>query len=285
VKIEIKSRWDSTILFTAEAASLLLALQAAIKSGADLYGADLYGANLYGADLSGANLYGANLSRADLSGATLYGANLSKADLYGANLSGANLYGATLSGADLSRANLSRADLYGADLSRANLYGATLYGANLSGADLSGATLYEANLSGANLSGADLSRANLYGADLSRVNNIGEAKNAELAQAQTSILPEGNLVGWKKCRGGVIVKLLIPQKARRSNATGRKCRAEYAKVLRIFGSEFAVSTHDPAFVYRKGAIVKPSNGWDENRFVECGSGIHFYLTRGEAEAN
>jgi uncharacterized protein YjbI with pentapeptide repeats len=275
VKIEIKSRWDSTILFTAEAASLLLALQAAIKSGADLYGADLYGANLYGADLSGANLYGANLSRADLSGATLYGANLSKADLYGANLSGANLYGATLSGADLSRANLSRADLYGADLSRANLYGATLYGDNL----------YGANLTGAHLSGADLSRANLYGADLSRVNNIGEAKNAELAQAQTSILPEGNLVGWKKCRGGVIVKLLIPQKARRSNATGRKCRAEYAKVLRIFGSEFAVSTHDPAFVYRKGAIVKPSNGWDENRFVECGSGIHFYLTRVEAEAN
>jgi hypothetical protein len=210
VKIEIKSRWDSTILFTAEAASLLLALQAAIKSGA--------------------NLSGANLSRANLSGA-----------------------------------NLSRADL-----SRANLSGANLSGANLSGADLSG---------------ANLSRANLYGADLSRANSIGEAKNAELAQAQTSILPEGNLVGWKKCRGGVIVKLLIPQKARRSSATGRKCRAEYAKVLRIFGSEFAVSNHDPAFVYRKGAIVKPSNGWDENRFVECGSGIHFYLTRVEAEAN
>ena len=68
MKIEIKSRWDSTILFTAEAASLLLALQAAIKSRA--------------------NLSGANLSRADLSGANLYGANLYGADLYGANLYG-----------------------------------------------------------------------------------------------------------------------------------------------------------------------------------------------------
>jgi Family of unknown function (DUF5758)/Pentapeptide repeats (8 copies) len=241
MKVEIRSRWDSTLLFTCEAASLGLAVVAAVKSRANLSGADLSRANLYGADLSGANLSGANLS-----------------------------------GADLSRANLS-----GADLSRANLSGADLYGANLSGANLSGA-----NLSGANLSGADLSRANLSGADLSRANLSGAdlygAKEGALAEAQTSILPEGNIVGWKQCKNGVIVKLLIGQKVRRSNATGRKCRAESAKVLRVFGATEGISIHDGKTVYRKGETVTCDN-WNKNRFVECGGGIHFYLTRIEAE--
>ena len=73
MKIVIKSRWDSTVLFTCEAASILLALQAALKSGANLCGADLSSANLYDADLHGANLYGANLRGADLYGASLCG--------------------------------------------------------------------------------------------------------------------------------------------------------------------------------------------------------------------
>ena len=178
---------------------------------------------------------------------------------------------AVKSRADLSRADLSGANLYGADLSRAYLSGA-----NLSGADLSRAYLSGADLSGADLSGANLSTADLSGADLST------AENADLAQAQTSITPEGHIVGWKKCRNGVIVELLIPQKARRSNATGRKCRAEYVKVLRVFGAEEGVSEYDPSTVYRKGETVK-CDTWNENRFVECGGGIHFFLTRIEAE--
>ena len=71
MKINIVSRWDSSVLFTAEAASILLALEAAIKSGADLRSADLRSADLRSANLSGANLYGADLRSADLSGANL----------------------------------------------------------------------------------------------------------------------------------------------------------------------------------------------------------------------
>ena len=287
MKFEIKSRWESKILFAAEAASLLLALEAAIKAGANLSGADLYGADLYGANLSGANLSGANLSGANLSGADLSRANLSGADLSGANLYGANLSGANLSGADLSRVDLYGANLSGANLSGANLSGANLSGANLSGADLSRADLYGANLSGANLYGANLSGANLSRANLSRADlygaNLSGAENGELAQAQTSILPEGNLVGWKMCKDKVVVKVLIPQKARRSNATGRKCRAEYVQVLRVFGAEEGVAQYDGKTVYRKGEIVKCHN-WDENRWAECSGGIHFFLTRIEAES-
>ena len=51
MKVEIKSRWNSSVLFVAEAASLLLAVEAAIRSNANLSGADLSGANLSRANL------------------------------------------------------------------------------------------------------------------------------------------------------------------------------------------------------------------------------------------
>jgi hypothetical protein len=99
MKIEINSRWDSTVLFTCEAASLLLAVEAAVKEGANLGGANLGGANLGGANLEGVYLEGANLEGANLRGANLRGANLRGANLGGANLGGANLRGANLEGA------------------------------------------------------------------------------------------------------------------------------------------------------------------------------------------
>ena len=206
------------------------------------------------------------LEKATASRANLSRANLSGANLYGANLSGADLYGADLSRADLSRANLSRANLSGANLYGANLYGADLYGANLYGANLSGADLYGANLYGADLYGADL-----YG-----------AINADYVIAQTRILPEGDLIGWKKCNGGVIVKLRIPEAAKRSHAFGRKCRAEYVDVIEIIGGDKAISQHDGKTEYIVGARVVPDSFSDDWQ-SECSNGIHFFITKIEAE--
>ena len=161
---------------------------------------------------------------------------------------------------------------------RADLSGANLYGADLSRADLSGANLSGADLSRANLSGANLSGANLYGADL-----YG-AKNAELIIARTRILPEGEIIGWKKCVGGVICKLRIPSDAKRSNAFGRKCRAEFVDVLEVIGADTGISLHNGTTEYRAGKRVTPDK-WDDNWQEECSSGIHFYITREEAEAH
>ena len=226
-------------------------------------------ANLYGADLSGANLSGANLYGVNLSGANLYGANLSGANLSGANLYGANLYGANLSGADLYGDNLSRANLSRANLSRANLSGANLYGADLSRANLSGANLYGADLSGANLSWADL-----YGA----VNLF----------VPITCPDTGSFIAYKKARNGLIVKLQIPEDARRSSATGRKCRCDKAVVLEIQKSDgsksdvtSAQSKYDPKFFYTVGKTVSEQNFCDD-RFLECAPGIHFFITREEA---
>ena len=275
IKYNILSRFTGSVLFTAEIDCLDSELES-VKLGLSVkWGLEnkknLSGANLSGANLSGANLSGANLSSANLRGADLPGANLSSADLPGANLSGANL----------SSANLRSADLPGANLSSANFYSADLRGADLSGADLRGA-----DLPGANLSGANLSSANLRGADL-RSADLRGTKGSKLVIAQTRILPEGEIIGWKKCRDQKIVKLLIPREAKRSHAFGRKCRAEYVKCLEIFGSDGSVQTeaislHDRKTKYTPGEFVYPdkfSDNWQD----ECAPGIHFYITRIEAE--
>jgi len=173
--------------------------------------------------------------------------------------------------ADLRRANLRSADLRRADLRRAYLSSADLRRANLRGANLSGAYLR-----GADLSGADLSGANLSGADL---------RGAEIDQAladKLNIIPAGDVIGWKKCCDGVIVKMEISANTPRSNATGNKCRAQSVKVLEVFGADVGISQYDTSVVYRAGETVSVSD-FDIDRWNECSAGIHFFIDRKEAE--
>jgi hypothetical protein len=102
------------------------------------------------------------------------------------------------------------------------------------------------------------------------------------AVARTIITAEGDLIGWKKLKNNAIARLKIPAEAKRSNATGRKCRAEFAVVLEIIGAEFGVSQHDGKTMYKVGEVVYPDS-FCEDRFNECAPGIHFFLTRIEAE--
>ena len=201
-----------------------------------------------------------------------------------------------LHGADLRGAYLRHADLRGADLRHASLHGAYLMhadlrDADLCDADLRDADLYRADLRGADLHGADLRGADLYGADLHR------AYDVKLSLAKISILPdEGDIIGWKKAWTDnempptpVIVKLLIPADAQRSNATGRKCRASKARVLDLQDKQgnsltsdtTAYSSYDTDFTYKKGETVHVEN-FDTNRWNECAPGIHFFITRIEA---
>ena len=196
-----------------------------------------------------------------------------------ADLRDANLRDANLCRADLRDANLCGADLRGADLCRANLRDADLCRANLRDADLRDADLRDANLCGADLCGADLRDANLCRADLRDAKSIPITTSASLL-----VCPEtGSFEAWKKCHSGVIVKLMIPADSRRSSATSRKCRAEFAQVLEVFGADYGISSHDGVTKYEKGKTVR-CDKWEENRWVECGGGIHFFITRAEAES-
>ena len=174
-----------------------------------------------------------------------------------------------------------RADLRGADLCDANLRGADLRGADLRGADLRGANLRGADLRGADLRGADLCDANLR-----------DAKAGERTAMYHLACPEeGTFIGFKKCQSYegevVLVKLEIPEDAKRSSATTRKCRCSKAKVISITGIksgkdyEVAFSQRDKRFVYRVGETVVPDS-FDEDRWNECSNGIHFFITKQEA---
>ncbi len=162
---------------------------------------------------------------------------------------------------------------------------ADLSGADLSGADLSGAGLSGADLSGADLSGADLSGADLSGADLSG------AKIEESVKIQFFPLacPEtGAFIGYKKAAKNYVVKLQIPENAKRSSAYGRKCRCDKAIVLGIYdmdgnetGIKQAESKRNEDFVYEVGQTVSVPD-FDDDRWNECSTGIHFFITFAEA---
>jgi uncharacterized protein YjbI with pentapeptide repeats len=181
------------------------------------------------------------------------------------------------------KANFRECDLSNMDLSGYNFFGVDFSFANLWGANLTDSVLCYAHLFGASLSMTNLQGANLQGAVLDNA-RMGDAKNVpELPE--TLIVPQtGSFHGWKKCYEDVLVKLEILEDARRSSATTRKCRAEAVKVLEVIGSRIGVgvSTWDARVKYRAGEIVR-CDKWESNRWVECGGGIHFFLTREEAE--
>ena len=231
-----------------------------------------------------ANLRGANLREADLRRADLRRADLRRADLWGANLRGANLRGANLRGADLREASLRGANLRGADLREADLREAYLREADLRRADL-----WEADLREVDLRRADLQKANLRGADLWRA-NLREANNIPDYICPICCPEKGSFTGFKKAYWNntpVIVELEISTEAKRSSATNRKCRCNKAKVLSITDlqgiAEFqkAHSRYDNDFIYEVGKTVVVDD-FDENRWNECSTGIHFFITRNEA---
>ena len=280
IKISIKNRWTGSILFEYSSVDNTLAktVTEALKGDANLRDANLRDAYLRGAYLRDANLRdaylrGAYLCGAYLCGADLRNADLRNADLRDADLRGADLRGADLRGADLRGANLRDADLRGAYLRDADLRGAYLCGADLRGAYLRGAYLCGAYLCGADLRGADLRGADPCGADLCGVRG-----------AYIACPTDGSFIGWKKA-SGYIVKLQIPEDARRSSAGGEKCRCDKAYVVEIQNAdgtkadiETIHSNHDANFVYTVGATVEVSD-FDGDRWNECAPGIHFFIDR------
>lgn len=132
------------------------------------------------------------------------------------------------------------------------------------------------------------------------LNNIPNITYTSNAIGLTSVCPqEGSFIGYKKAyhngfiygrliKEPYIVKLLILEDAKRSSSTSRKCRCSKAKVLSITnldGTKTCIKTvysdYDEKFKYTVGEIVEVKN-FDENRWNECTSGIHFWMDRIEA---
>lgn len=128
------------------------------------------------------------------------------------------------------------------------------------------------------------------------LNNETDGKRLDLSYADLRdakifhpmICPEkGPFIGFKKANR-YIIELEITEDALRSSATTRKCRCSEAKVISITnidGTSCDVksvsSTRDLNFIYTVGSTVKV-NDFDMDRWNECTTGIHFFITREEA---
>ena len=227
-------------------------------------------------DLSDVDLSNLDLRLANLEGTILSYAKLKNVDLSYANLSYANLINANLRGTNLSYANLSYA----------NLINTNLRGAYLRGVDLNYANLSYANLRGTDLTGADLTYVILTGANLIGANLTDVKYDNTTAFFELQCPEEGSFIGYKKA-DNKIVKLLITEDAKRSSATTRRCRCSKAKVLSITSIdgkknfEKVNSDYDIYFIYEVGKVIEVKD-YDDNRWNECSSGIHFFITRNEA---
>ena len=147
-------------------------------------------------------------------------------------------------------------------------------------------TLVEGVKRGSYLRGANLCGANLHGA------NLRGAKNIPFIPY--SCPSDGAFIGWKKItsykeayKGHYLVKLEIPEDARRCSATSFKCRCDRAKVLEITRIEdgknmdIITNTNYGECVYKVGEMVIP-DGFNEDRWQECSNGIHFFINKQQA---
>jgi hypothetical protein len=218
---------------------------------------------------------------------------------------------------DLNR-NRSRfrhdgANLYGADL-RAPTCAAPTCTAPTCAAPTCTAPTCAAPTCAAPTCGANLYGANLYGANLYRRQPVRRRpvrrrpaqrqparrqpvrrqpvrrRPAQRRPAAPTCTAPTCFIGWKKVRGGVVLKLEIVGK-RVSSYVGRKCRTDEAKVLAAYGpggqeitdKQVYTSIHRGEFKYEVGKTIKP-DAYDPDPNVECTGGIHFLMTRKEAEA-
>ena len=191
-------------------------------------------------------------------------ADLCNADLYNVNLCGVDLREANLRCANLREADLRCARLYNANLRYANLYGVNLRNANLYGADLHNAFLYKNDLNSANLGEADLRHV---------VGKLIEYRKGKILTQ--------DILGYKKCKNGIIITLKIPRGAIVFSINGCKCRTNKAKVIDIDGADRAFSSYKHMSYYVGDEITIYNFNCEYN--IECAEGIHFFMTREEAE--
>lgn len=175
-------------------------------------------------------------------------------------------------GADLSESSVKNAKLDGCSLRHVNFQNAELWGACMRGCDMTGC----------NICGADLYAAVLENANLTDVRSDENTQWFRLHCPET-----GPFVAYKKCVYDRIVQLLVPADAKRTSSTYPTCRCNKAKVLTIKSfdetEEFdeAWSLVDENFVYRKGQWVEVKN-FNEDRWFDSTTGIHFWMSREEA---
>lgn len=236
---------------------------------------DLSGLSFSKACLTEAVFNNCNLQHARMGEIVASKAVFNRCNFYGAQLNASVFESTRFHYCDFSAAQFSYADLSATKIDNCIAYSTNFSNASFRNAELNYSNFPFADFTAADLESAEVNFCNWSEAKFVYAQNIPKVLAAQLTRCP----PAGSFIGYKKLGNGTIAKLLIPEDAERSSSTGFKCRASYAIVLEGDGT----SIHDITFVYKTGEKVIPS-GFDKDRWQECAPGIHFYLTREEAEA-
>ena len=229
-------------------------------------------------DFCGVNLDSIIFHQCILSGSIFSGANLSGASFVNCLGHHAQFNGANMSRATIENSNFDHCDFAGCYMTNVSLTGSSFVRSNFTGAVL---------IPNVVSTDTDFSGVSMNYNDVIAFKTLSYAKN--VPYSPMACPDSGSFIGWKKCRGDAIVKLLIPEDAKRSSAAGRKCRCDKAIVLEIQSKSgkklsddiAAYSRYNPDFVYRVGETVSEEY-FCEDRWEECAPGIHFFINRQEA---
>ena len=208
-------------------------------------------------------------------------------DMQEITLKNMNLTGANLTRVDFSGVTFENVCLEGVDLSGCKLKNAWFQDSSLHGAILRDADMESCMLRKADMRECDIRGANLYCAVLEKAKLEGIISDEKTQYFRLHCPEKGAFLGYKKCCFDRIAELLIPGDAKRSSATLNTCRCSRAKVLIIKSVdcstyyEEAWSLVDEEFVYRRGEWVEVPD-FDEDRWNDSTTGIHFWMTREEA---
>ncbi|KRK65338.1 pentapeptide repeat-containing protein [Companilactobacillus tucceti DSM 20183] len=193
-----------------------------------------------------------------------------------------------LSNRNYNNVRFKNVDFSNADLDGIDLDNCLFVNCNFSHASLKNASLIGADLRGCDMSYSDISGANMFHSMLEDADLTGIVSNDATQYFRLHCPEKGAFLGYKKCFDYRIVKLLIPADAKRTSATANSCRCDKAKVMTIDDMytddiyQDAISYVDPNFVYRVGHMVVAKN-FNPNRWDDSTGGIHFWMTRKEAE--
>lgn len=199
-----------------------------------------------------------------------------------------------LSGTDLSNMDFTLSSFQNTVLDEVNFENSSVENALFDGCPMKGANFKNARMVTASfrycdMRGCNIEDANLFGAVLEFADLEGIVSNEGTQWFRLRCPEEGAFLGYKKCVNDRMVQLLIPADAKRTSATLPSCRCSKAKVLTIKTFDYtqnfdeAWSLVDENFVYKKGEWVEVKN-FNEDRWQDSTTGIHFWMSRAEAQA-
>jgi len=268
------------------------------KLCAELLRVRIGSARLSGIDFVDAS--GLDLRGLDIRGIVFTNVNFSHCNLSHVSMEDALFRNCTFTFASIDWAHLDGARFVDCNLRNVYFCRTTATRSRFTNCDLTYAKFTEADVSDAYFGDSTLDQTDFGFAKMCRADLDEALKTETIRNGMPIMCPEkGGFTAYKQCVDKltgreIVVELYIPASAKRTSSTSRKCRASAAKVKGFYRKSgdkiskedaknyHAVSHYNSLFEYKIGDTVVPQHPFEENRWHECASGIHFFLTFEEA---